>query len=243
MPDVTYLIPVKDTIASAWRKVYGAKGSFWAAMLLLIVLSIILYGIQALFDYILPSLDSIVGIVVQAIDYLLQMGIIFFGIQRAFDLPISYSLLFRSFKYPLWVKMIGLYILQVLIFIIPVLLLFIPMILKASLENGDSLSPLPLIISIILVVIGVIVIIILAIRLALSNAFVLDKQLGPVDAIRASFQATRGNFWRLLGIMIIQLAIVLVSVIPFGIGLIWTIPFAYILYGLVYKRLLVNVRS
>ena len=44
----------------------------------------------------------------------------------------------------------------------------------------------------------------------------------------------------LIGIYIIQFCIVIISMIPLGIGLIWTLPFILILYGTVYKRLAVK---
>lgn len=241
MPETTYLIPVWDTIGAAWRKVSGTKGSIWAALIVLVLISVVLFALQALISHIVPALDPVTGIIIQAINFLLQMGILYIGIQRAFDLPITYRLMFRNFQHPLWLKVIGLYILQILIFLIPVLIFFIPLIFKAVAGNEPSMLPFP--VSLLLYLIGIIAIIYLAVRLSLSMAFVVDKQYGPVQAVKASFQATRSNFWRLVAIMIIQIFIILISAIPLGIGLIWTIPFAYIIYGIVYKNLLLNVHN
>ena len=80
------------------------------------------------------------------------------------------------------------------------------------------------------------------ISMSLAAAFVLEKESSPWRAIAASFQATRWNFWRLLALYILQSFIILLGIIPFFIGLIWAIPFSFILYGMIYQRLSINTR-
>jgi uncharacterized membrane protein len=74
-------------------------------------------------------------------------------------------------------------------------------------------------------------------RLILGKAFVIAKQMGPLEALKASFAATKGNVWNLIGVMVISMLILFVSAIPFGIGLIWSLPYIFINYGEVFKRL------
>src|SRR5205085_143591 len=77
----------------------------------------------------------------------------------------------------------------------------------------------------------------LLVRLMLSIAFVLEQNVNPWRAIVLSFHATRCNFWRLFGWYIAIWIIMMISIIPLGIGLIWTLPLIYISYGMIYKTL------
>ena len=80
----------------------------------------------------------------------------------------------------------------------------------------------------------------LAMRLYLAKGIVLDQQVGPWAAIKKSFRATKYNVWRLIGLTLLNAIILLVSVIPLGIGLIWSLPYLFINYGMVYRRLVIE---
>ena len=72
-------------------------------------------------------------------------------------------------------------------------------------------------------------------------AFVLDKKANPWQALKLSFRATRSNYWPLLGLVMVEFGIVIASALSLGIGLIWTAPLLLILYGMVYKKLSLNI--
>lgn len=242
MTELTYSIPVWETIGKAWDKIKGTKGSVWGAigLIILIMLGLIICGsiIQGIF----PFLKSLVGLILQLVNFLFEMGLLYIGIKRAFDLPISYRLVFRSFETPVALRVIGLYILQILIFIPFTLLFFIPLIVQSVFDYPFSSAPIVLL-YLVCYVIGIIGVIYFVIRLLVAMAFVLDKLSNPWEAIVKSFEATRGNFWNLLFLTIIEILILMISAIPLGIGLIWTLPFALILYGIIYKELSVNVTT
>lgn len=238
MAENTYLLPIGETISLAWSKVKGSKGSIWAALLVSFLIMFALGFFDGVIKATAPSIEFVVKIIIQVVGFLLQIGLLYIGIKRAQDEPITYHLLFRGFESNIALRAIGLYILQVLILIIPLAL----MLFAAILYGMESTSG-RLIISLLLGVVGFLAIIYLGIRMMLSMAFVLDKGMNPWPAITQSFAATNQNFWRLIAVIILQLLIIAVSAIPLGIGLIWTLPFAYILYGCLYKYLVLNVRS
>lgn len=77
----------------------------------------------------------------------------------------------------------------------------------------------------------------LTISMHQAVGFILDKSLDSFKAIKMSFRVTKPYIVELLGLYIIMGFILFISALPLGIGLIWTVPFSYILYGEVYKRL------
>lgn len=240
MADLTYLLPVWDTISDAWSKVKGTKGSIWAAI---IVIALIAIGAQLLAYVIstaIPNLEGLFNFIIQIIEFLLQMGVLYIGIQRARDLPFNWRMMFRAFEWDLGFKVILLYVLQVIIFIPFIVLIIIGIVVQSM--NSNSLASI-LATAVVLFFLGGIGIFYLMIRMYLSMAFVIDQRVRPWQAIKLSFQATRSNFWRIVAILIIYMIILIIAAIPFFIGWIWVLPMGYILYGLVYKNLLFNVSA
>jgi len=232
MTNPHYQLPIEETLKTAWHKVSGSKSTFWIAIIIVFFIMFALGAISALLP---KQIGAIFNIAIQIVSYLLQMGLIYIGIKRAQDLPLSFGLMFRAFNGGIALKLIGLYFLQAIILFIPVLCCIIGLFLTAT--TSQSYNTL---LAIILFSIGILSSFYLGIRLMLSMAFVIDTETGPVNAVRLSFQATQCNFWHLLLIMLIQSLIIIVSAIPLGIGLIWTLPFALINYGVIYKSLTTN---
>ena len=65
----------------------------------------------------------------------------------------------------------------------------------------------------------------------------IDKQMSPWQAMETSRKAVHKVWWKILGLYFVVGLICALSAIPFGIGLIWTMPFTVVLYGVVYKAL------
>lgn len=236
------LLPVGDTISGAWQKVSGTKGSVWGAILVMVLIVLLCGLFQFLANTISPNAGKVVNLVIQIIVFLLEMGLVYIGIQRALDRPVDYRLMFRTFDFAIAIRAIGLYILQSLILLVPAVIMIAGGILFYTTQEADR-TPAIIGLSGLLFIIGFIVTIYLYVRMWLAMAFVLDQGTGPWDAIKKSFCATKSNIWNLIGISIFMSLIIIVSAIPLGIGLIWTIPLGVIVYGEVYRRLLANVTA
>lgn len=222
-------LPVGDTISAAWYKVKGAKGSIWAALGLLCLIMIAITAIKIFVKSFIPGIHVLVDIIGQVIIFLLQMGLLYLGMQRAFGLPISYRMMFRTFDWPIAIRVIGVYILQIIVFI-PVIVLGVLVVLFYSFYN---MAWLAFIFSCLVTILAIYI----TLSLLLSIGFVLDKNKNSWQAIKLSFAATKGHLLSLFVIAILESLIVIISAIPLGIGLIWTLPFVFILYGEIYKRL------
>lgn len=227
-------LPVWDTLNAGWAKTAGSKASFWGAIG---ILAAIMFGIGVLEGMTSKwwGISGLFQIIGNILGYFMQLGLIYIGITRAKDLPINYKMMFFTFDLQLALRLIGLYILQTLIFLIPIAVGAAGVFLYMM---GNMLAT---IIGVLLIIASIVGTALLAIRLSLSMAFVLDAADAPVAAIKKSLAATDGNFWSLIGLYILQILILIVSAIPLGIGLIWTIPFSLITYGLVFKTLRNNV--
>jgi hypothetical protein len=196
-----YIIPVWDTIKTAWEKVAGAKRTFWGAYILIVAIIFVPTFIAIMLKDSSPALSTV--------------------IRRVFEVDIALKL----------VMLIVLYIFMIL----PGALLCAAGV--TILTSMPTISPA---IPFLLGIIGGVLVFYLSIRMCISSEFILDKAIQPFDAIKMSFKATRHNFWNCLGILILLLLIFIISLLPLGIGLIWTLPMAAICRGLIYKRLSAN---
>jgi len=235
MTNTNYSLPVFETLQTSWSKVHGSKSTIWGALLLLLVIMIGLGICNYIITAFAKPIQPLINFFVQVIGILFGMGMLYMGIKRAQDLPISYNQLFRAFDDWLWVSIIAVYILQVLIMTIPIMCFMLGLFLYALMHTVTAL-----VLTIILCIASLFLTIYLAVRMMLSMAFVVDKKTNPWESIKLSFRATQSNFWRLVGIFLLQILIVFISAIPLGIGLIWTIPFKYINFGMIYKNLSLN---
>ena len=67
--------------------------------------------------------------------------------------------------------------------------------------------------------------------------FIVDKQMGALDAIKASFALVNKNIGTLIGFFLASLVAYIVGAILCGIGLLVAIPVIYIAQGFTYRRL------
>ncbi|MEA3522556.1 MAG: hypothetical protein U9R50_06250 [Campylobacterota bacterium] len=89
--------------------------------------------------------------------------------------------------------------------------------------------------------IGFMLLIIPGIYLAVSYKFTLpliaDKNMGVWEAMELSRRTVTKQWFKFFGLDISLIIIVIISAIPFGIGLIWTIPLAFLAHALLYHHL------
>jgi uncharacterized membrane protein len=93
----------------------------------------------------------------------------------------------------------------------------------------------------VLIIIGFLLLILPGIYLSVAYRFTLpliaDKQLGIWEAMERSRRTVSKRWFKFLGLDIVIYAMVLLSLLSFGIGLIWTIPIAFITNALLYHHL------
>jgi len=98
-----------------------------------------------------------------------------------------------------------------------------------------------LILQTILITIGLLLLVIPGIYLSIGYTLVLplilDKGMGPWEALEASRKAIHKKWWTVFGLYLVMVLICLIALIPLGLGLIWVVPMTFVLIGVLYVRL------
>jgi hypothetical protein len=85
--------------------------------------------------------------------------------------------------------------------------------------------------------------IIFSIRLQYVTYLIIDKNLPPVDAVKESWDMTRGNAWNLFFLGILLFLINVLGAIILLVGLFVTVPLTMIATTFVYRNLLLQSKS
>lgn len=81
----------------------------------------------------------------------------------------------------------------------------------------------------------------LAVRLGFYKFLVIEyENMKAVDSLKESMKITSGYFWKIFGFVILLIIINILGAIPFGLGLIITIPVSVIAGAVLYKKLAVH---
>ncbi len=80
--------------------------------------------------------------------------------------------------------------------------------------------------------------IIYSIRLEFVPYLIIDKRMGPFEALNKSWEMTRGNTWNLFLFAILLLLINLLGLLVFLVGLFITVPLTMVATAYVYRKLL-----
>ena len=82
--------------------------------------------------------------------------------------------------------------------------------------------------------------IILAVRLQYATYLIVDKNLGPIEALKTSWKLTRGNTWNLFFFGILLGLINILGVVCLVVGLFVTVPLGMVATTFVYRKLLLQ---
>ena len=95
-----------------------------------------------------------------------------------------------------------------------------------------------------LLFIGYLLLILPGIYLSVAYLFAMPllvrEQMGIVDALEASRKSITHRWFTVFGLLVALAVINIVGAIPFGIGLIWTIPLSVIAIGLTYQKIFID---
>ncbi|WP_457577364.1 hypothetical protein [Desulfomarina sp.] len=207
---------VSGVIKEAWRETKGAKASIWAgAAVFYLLLLILTAGATFLAPYL-------------TIDPAANSDLVNFGVQ-AFSGVLSgiVSALFTAGLFYMGVRKVAGDTLSW------------KMIFSGFSKTGKVI--VATLLQTILVSIGMILFIIpgiyLMIAYGLAMPLILDRDMGPWQALETSRKAIHKVWWKVAGAVIVMGLIYMVSVIPLGLGMIWTLPMSFALAGVIYRHL------
>ena len=208
-PDFT----VGELIKEAWQKTKGAKGSIWGGTIVMyIILFTISFGGMSAFQGFYKGTDPTM---VMGVNGVLQIVSSWLSMLMTGGIMLIGVHRVREQRVS-W-KMVF-----------------------AGFSKALSIT-ISLILMLSLVVIGFVFLILpgiyLSVGYALTLPLILDKGMGPWEALEASRKAIHKKWWTVFGIYLVMMLLYLVSVIPLGLGLIWTLPMFFVLTGVLYVRL------
>jgi uncharacterized membrane protein len=163
----------------------------------------------------------------------------FFKIRRGE--PIEFGTLFKGFDY------FGNSIVAALLHAVPLVAVLVPayflfyvsLILSAA-ALGDNPSPgavLGVLFTFALFMLAIFVIlVILTIGFTFSYPLIVDRRLSGFDAVKLSFKAAMGNFWRLLAMVILGAFLNGAGVMLCYVGVFFTLPITYAAVAAAYEQ-------
>lgn len=232
----------KEALRFGWDTM---KANFWFFVGVLIVI----YAASLVLSLGATALERMEGIggavalagLLRFVSWVLQMimgiGLIKIAVNLADKKKVEFADLFRHYRY-FW-KYLGASILFVLAMLgVLIVSLILYYIFSLFLGQGGMVAQLMQVIVGLLGVVGVLAAIFFSVRLKFFNFLVVDRDMGPVQSIKASYEATDKVFWPLLGFMILMVLINILGAIILLVGLFATIPTTLLATAFVYKKLL-----
>jgi len=77
----------------------------------------------------------------------------------------------------------------------------------------------------------------LAVGYSLALPLIMDRGAGPWKAMEMSRQAIHDKWWQVFAAYLLMYLLYILSMIPFGIGMIWTVPMFFMLTAVIYRVL------
>lgn len=139
------------------------------------------------------------------------------------DLYLHYRLFFKLILAQLVAGLIG---------FAAALPLVIAVILISALNNTIAM-----IVGSVVIIVGVLFIVHVSLRLMFVQYLVVDKQLGPVEAVKGSFAVTKGHVLQLLGFGAMAFGVTILGVLALFVGLFAAIPVISLATVNVYREL------
>ena len=127
-----------------------------------------------------------------------------------------------------------LYLVALLFAASPGILLFVAVISKNPDNFTNIIGKLPAIISCIIMIVPAIY---LSVRLQFYEYFLIDEECGIIDSIIKSAHISKGYVLELFVIGAILSLIILISIIPMGVGIIFSIPLSMVALCSIYLKL------
>ena len=227
----------REIITSTWNIMKPHLGLLILAVLFIFGLNLLLSAIQ---EVLLGDITS-QSVLFMFAAYLFQMGLHLGMLRITLNIitnkEVNFSQLFGSFD------VLIPFVLATIVFIAILLIAASPgiMLLLASvsadwdyISNLEAIDNWSIIIPIILIIIPAVYI---SVRLQFYNYFLLDEESGIIESIIRSAKISKGYVGELFLLGAVLSIIILISIIPLGLGLIFSIPLSTMSTSYVYLKL------
>lgn len=156
---------------------------------------------------------------------------------------IEFGTLFKGFDY-FGQSVIAalLHVIPIIAIVVPAYLLFYVSIFVSVAAQGAGDEPNPAAFLGVMAMFGLfwfvvmIVILILTIGFTFAYPLIVDRKLQGFDAVKLSFKAAFGNFWRLLGMMLITSVLSILGILACYVGMFLVMPIGYAAIAKAYEQ-------
>ncbi len=244
-------LSVKKTISEAWQKSKNFKSPFLLAIL-------IYFSIQFGLEFINASLSNNTRIIINILNHitslLLLWSLTYLGLLCATEQAVGLKNIKNIFQLKTLLKLYGTYILSQL----PIFAIYIVIFIRIYSQSSYSYADTWYNFSNFLIFFFLLTWLYLYLRLSLTNGLIMLERNSLVLAVKTSFWKTKHNLIKLFLLFILNLIIAvcsalpillsvylinnygligIASLVPMSLGLVWSIPYLFVNYGVVYKNL------
>jgi len=223
---------IASALSFGWETFKKRPWFFVGAFVLIVIAQVVVEGLRRAIDAPLGGpegnyafLGSLVSL---ALSTLISMGMTAFGL-AAHDNPEMVELAALWHPHPFW-KFLGLSIVFGLIAVAGVLGFFL-VIWALGPQFGHGLAIV--VVSLVYIVLAVI----LMLMFVFASFFVIDRELGPIAALKDSYRITLGHRWPLLGLMVVLGLINILGILALVVGLLVSAPVTLLAYTRAYRVL------
>lgn len=236
-----YQFTISGVIKESWHRVKGTKITYWGAILICLAIyaalsflggvSIVLYG-----QYVNPNDLKppfiLSRVIITLITLPLPFGLTLLALRRSVNLPIKIKQIVEPYRC-YWKILAVMIVLYAGIAIIIVATLFASISVTNYMSNMTPtwLRYYPHLIQIL----GALIAIYFVYSLVNAPLLIIEKQLGVLPAIKASMLAFIQHGFKIILTVACLIVICFISLLPLGIGLIWTLPMLYNCMGILYR--------
>lgn len=212
-----YDFSIQAIISEAWDRTSGSKGTIWLALLFFLIVFI---PVSIVVPFVLGKLGlgpTPGGPIGEMVTYQIVAQLLL----NCVSLPLSAGLMMIGLKLAARAPVEATEIFGYFPKILPLLGTMILMYLMIFI--GFCLFIIP----------GIY----LAIAYVLAIPLVVEKDLSPWQALETSRKAITHRWFRVFGLYLVMVVIMIVAMIPLGIGLIWVFPMFLLAFGIVYRNI------
>ncbi len=210
-----YSFGIGEILTEAWERVSGSKLKIVAAMFIYIIIASLATGVISLFMDAQPYYDADLLMQGLAIDTIVGW------IASPVTIPLSLGVLLLGYARANDEELRIDAVFNYYVLVWP--LVFASILITVLTYVGFALLILP----------GIY----LSIAYSFTLPLIVDKKLDIWGAMEVSRQAVTKNWFTIFGVNISLVLLVMVSAIPMGVGLIWTIPLLMIAQGVMYRKI------
>jgi len=209
---------IQSTLRFAWETFRKRPRLFIGATLLLFVANIVIEVIGRALDGLSANLDAapLLAVAILSIAIYLAfatlwgMGVTAFGL-AAHDNPHTAELSALWHPDPFW-KFLGL----ILLYFIPILAMALLVGLIGAIESERVFVATVLFLGMFAVV--------LMLLFIFAGFFVIDREIGPIEALKESYRVTNGHWWSILGLVLLLILINSLGTLAFFLGFLLSLP-------------------